>query len=128
MAKISGKGGTMTINSTPFKIAEWELSEEVNTPNVTDSGTTDPYTEFVAGRRQASFSCQGFVDTAAVPNSTVLPGTTISTVHLTVNGTIKYIVPTAIVQSLQVGTPIGSGEAVRFSCRAVVSGSYTTLA
>ncbi len=40
----------------------------------------------------------------------------------------RYIVPTAIVQSLQVGTPIGSGEAVRFSCRAVVSGSYTTLA
>lgn len=128
MAKLSGKGGSFSIGGSTFHISEFEFNEEVNVPDVTDSGTTSPYTEHVAGRIRASFSGRGWVDAAALPHATIWPGTTISTVLLKIDGAGNEVtIPTAIIRSLSFGVPIGSGEAVSFQFSAVVSGSYTKL-
>lgn len=128
MATKSAKGGTCTINSTAFKITDWRFDGQQNISDATDSGSSANFTEHVIGRRSGRFSLSGYVHTDALPNAQLTMGTPITTVHLTVDGTAKYIIPSATVRNIRVSAPIRSGDTLTFEAECEVNGPYTELA
>lgn len=128
MAALNAKAGTMLINTIAFLVRDWSFDANVNISDSTNSGSTANFTEHTIGRRSARFRGTGYVQTDDLPNAKLTLGTSISTTHLTLNGTLKYVIPTATVVSLRVSAPIGPGETVPFEFEAVVNGSYTELA
>jgi len=128
VANISGKSGTCTVAASPVKIADWEWNEETDLPDATDSGTAASKKAHVIGRSSAQFTLRGFVDTAAPQPTTLASGTAISTINLTLDGTVKYVVASATVKSMRVGVKIGTGETVDWEATCVVNGTWTALA
>lgn len=128
MGAISGKAGTCTINSVAVKISGWSFDGSQRISDATDSGTAANFTAHTIGRRSGRFRISGWVQTDDLPNAKLTLGTALSTVHLTIDGSAKYIIPSATCLSIRVNAPIGSGDTVSFEAECEVNGTYTELA
>lgn len=128
MANKSGKAGTCTVAASPVKIADWEFNAKANLPDATDSGTAAGVESHVVGRTGASFTLSGYVDHAAAQPTTLAAGTVISTINLTTDGTLKYIIGSATVESVRTGCKISTGETVDWQVTVKVNGAWTDLA
>lgn len=128
MANKSGKGGTVLVNSVAVTVADWEFNGKADLPDATDSGTTAGYKSHVVGRKEATVTLRGYVDHTELQPTDLAAGTVLSTVHLTTDGTVKYVIGSATVESIRVGVKIGTGETVDWEATCKVNGSWTELA
>lgn len=128
MANKSGKAGTMTVGGSPVKIADWEFNGKANLPDATDSGSAAGFEEHVIGRKSGTFTVSGYVDHAAAQPATLAAGAALATVNLTTDGTLKYVIASASVESIRTGVKISTGETVDWQATCKVNGAWTELA
>lgn len=129
MSAKSGKDGSCTINAVSCSITDWEFNPKANLVDCTDSGTTADYEAHLVGRKSGSFNLKGHVDLTGTPQLTTLAvGTVLSTINLIANGTKKYAIASATVETLRATTPIASGDPVGFDVTVKVNGAWTEFA
>lgn len=62
MAKISGKDGSVSYDSTTIKITNWSLTKSIATKDVSDSGSTSGKDFIVDGLYEWSGSFEAFIE------------------------------------------------------------------
>lgn len=127
MANKSGKAGTCTVAASPIKIADWEFNGKASTPDATDSGTAADYEAHVVGRKSGGFTLSGYVDHAAPQPAVLAAGTVIATINLTTDGTLKYVIASATVESIRTGVKISTGETVDWQATCKINGAWTEI-
>lgn len=128
MAAKSGKDGSFKVATVSIGVEDWEFNGKANTPDVTDSLTAADVESHVVGRKGATFTVKGPVNFAASQTTTLAAGTVISTVELIANGSQKYAIPSATVQTIRVSTPIKTGDPVMYEATCLVNGVWTEMA
>lgn len=68
MAHFNGQGGTVTFAQDTYPVETWNLSEEVEILDVTDTGSGG-YQENINGIKKASGSFTLYIDDAALPHA-----------------------------------------------------------
>jgi hypothetical protein len=128
MANKSGKGGTCTLNAVPLILAGWDINKKANLPDATDSGTAADYEAHVVGRKGGEFTLRGWINHEANQPAILEPGTVLSTINLTTDGTLKYVIASATVMSCRDGVKIDTGETCDWEATVKINGAWTPLA
>ena len=120
MADISGSNGTVTYNSADVPITSWEVTQEEDVINTTDSGNSGWETNIAKGIKRWTASFEGFYKTA---DTGAALGTDASLVLLADTG-ITYT-GNAIITSKVTTTDVPGTDGVVIAYEATGNGALT---
>jgi hypothetical protein len=122
-----GKDGKATVNGTDINVEGWSVSTAADRVDVTSTRTAG-YRGIITGIKGLTFSLTLKWDAAANPLDnppSLVPGTTLSTVRLYLNGTSSpyWSITSAKVLSVTNGSTVADATGLTVECEA--DGSFT---
>lgn len=125
LTALTGRNGNVTVGGVDIaRITNWSVNPTLATSSEWGDSDCGGYTARAAGRRDATFTCEGKFDTGTEVWDQIVPGG-IYAINLELNGTYRYSFARALCTDFSLTVDVDTEEVIGWTASFGTDGVYT---